>query len=145
MLKSRVTRQTLVLRLTIWRCLNAVLTLLLMWVHVQRIPKASTSPPRPIMLALGLTLLALSLLQPVTSQIGIFGERDQLTNLQLQSRQISIGAGRCDERVGVGVGEAMDGRHHRDAGTGDAQACLAQQRLDRTFGGHASTLPLFLE
>ncbi len=47
-----------------------LLTLLLMWVHVQRIPKASTHPPRPIMAALGVSLLVLSLLQPVSSQIG---------------------------------------------------------------------------
>ncbi len=30
-----------------------LLTLLLMWVHVQRVPKATTQPPRPIALALG--------------------------------------------------------------------------------------------
>ena len=28
-----------------------LLTLLLMWVHVQRVPKASTQPPRPIALS----------------------------------------------------------------------------------------------
>ena len=47
-----------------------LLVLLLMWVHVQRIPKASTSPPRPIMLSLGLTLLVLSLVRPALSQGG---------------------------------------------------------------------------
>jgi NAD(P)H-flavin reductase/ferredoxin len=47
-----------------------LLTLLMMWVHVQRVPKASTAPPRPMMAALGLMLLALALTQPVASQIG---------------------------------------------------------------------------
>nr|MBP6505336.1 cytochrome b N-terminal domain-containing protein [Rhodoferax sp.] len=47
-----------------------LLVLLLMWVHVQRIPKASTSPPRPIMLSLVLTLLVLSLARPALSQGG---------------------------------------------------------------------------
>lgn len=43
-------------------------TLALMWVHVQRVPKASTQPPRPIALALGATLLLLALVLPVASQ-----------------------------------------------------------------------------
>jgi NAD(P)H-flavin reductase/ferredoxin len=41
--------------------------LLLMWVHIQRVPKASTNPPRPIVLALLLTLIALALVYPVVS------------------------------------------------------------------------------
>jgi CDP-4-dehydro-6-deoxyglucose reductase len=44
--------------------------LLLLWVHVQRVPKARTSPPRPIMAALSLTLLLLALVQPALSQGG---------------------------------------------------------------------------
>ncbi len=44
--------------------------LLLMWVHVQRVPKARTHPPRPIAAGLLLTLVALSLLAPVHSQGG---------------------------------------------------------------------------
>ncbi|MDP3759417.1 MAG: cytochrome b N-terminal domain-containing protein [Ramlibacter sp.] len=47
-----------------------LLVLLLMWVHVQRVPKARTSPPRPIVWSLLATLLALSLAQPVLSQGG---------------------------------------------------------------------------
>ncbi|MEK7736137.1 MAG: 2Fe-2S iron-sulfur cluster-binding protein, partial [Pseudomonadota bacterium] len=47
-----------------------LLVLLLMWIHVQRVPKASTNPPRPIMLALLLTLLALALVKPALSQGG---------------------------------------------------------------------------
>ncbi|MCC6560220.1 MAG: cytochrome b N-terminal domain-containing protein [Xanthomonadales bacterium] len=46
------------------------LILLLMWVHVQRVPKAATQPPRPIALSLLLTLLALALLLPVLSHPG---------------------------------------------------------------------------
>jgi CDP-4-dehydro-6-deoxyglucose reductase, E3 len=44
--------------------------LLLMWVHVQRVPKARTAPPRPIMASLGALLLALAVVQPVASQGG---------------------------------------------------------------------------
>jgi len=47
-----------------------LLTLLLMWVHIQRVPKASTQPPRPIALGLVATLLVLALLQPVWGQGG---------------------------------------------------------------------------
>lgn len=47
-----------------------LLVLLLMWVHVQRVPKASTMPPRPIAIGVMVTLLALALVQPVLSQGG---------------------------------------------------------------------------
>ncbi len=46
--------------------------LLVMWMHVQRVPKASTLPPRPMALALALTLVLLALVSmaiaPVASQ-----------------------------------------------------------------------------
>ena len=45
-----------------------LLLLLLMWIHVQRVPKASTQPPRPIAIALLLTLAAVSVAVPVSSQ-----------------------------------------------------------------------------
>jgi NAD(P)H-flavin reductase/quinol-cytochrome oxidoreductase complex cytochrome b subunit/ferredoxin len=45
-----------------------LVTLLLMWVHVQRVPKATTQPPRPIAIALVAMLLLLALLAPVASQ-----------------------------------------------------------------------------
>src|SRR5690606_30957168 len=44
--------------------------LLLMWVHVQRVPKAATPPPRPIAIALVATLLVLAALVPALSQGG---------------------------------------------------------------------------
>jgi CDP-4-dehydro-6-deoxyglucose reductase len=47
-----------------------LVVLLLMFVHVQRVPKADTNPPRSIMLSLTLTLLLLSLLRPALSQGG---------------------------------------------------------------------------
>ncbi len=47
-----------------------LVVLLLMFVHVQRVPKARTNPPRAIMLSLGATLLALALLRPALSQGG---------------------------------------------------------------------------
>jgi NAD(P)H-flavin reductase/quinol-cytochrome oxidoreductase complex cytochrome b subunit/ferredoxin len=45
-----------------------LVTLLLMWVHVQRVPKATTQPPRPIALAMGIMLVVLALALPVASQ-----------------------------------------------------------------------------
>jgi NAD(P)H-flavin reductase/ferredoxin len=54
-----------------------------MWVHVQRVPKASTNPPLPIMLALGVMLLVMAALQPVASQIGTADLRISPTTLQL--------------------------------------------------------------
>ncbi len=47
-----------------------LLVLLLMWIHVQRVPKAKTLPPRPILISVALTLLALSLIKPALSQGG---------------------------------------------------------------------------
>ncbi|MEO8545770.1 MAG: FAD-binding oxidoreductase [Burkholderiaceae bacterium] len=47
-----------------------LVVLLLMWIHVQRVPKAKVSPPRPITFSMVLTLLALSLVQPALSQGG---------------------------------------------------------------------------
>ncbi|HEX7440426.1 MAG TPA: cytochrome b N-terminal domain-containing protein, partial [Caldimonas sp.] len=47
-----------------------LVVLLLMWIHVQRVPKANTSPSRPITVSLLLTLLALSVIEPVRSQAG---------------------------------------------------------------------------
>lgn len=44
--------------------------LLLMWVHVQRVPKARTQPPRAIGASLLLALVALSLIAPIHSQGG---------------------------------------------------------------------------
>ncbi|HEX6827578.1 MAG TPA: cytochrome b N-terminal domain-containing protein [Burkholderiales bacterium] len=42
--------------------------LFLLWVHVQRVPQARTSPPLPIAITLTLALVALSLVKPALSQ-----------------------------------------------------------------------------
>jgi len=47
-----------------------LVTLLLLWVHVQRVPKASTLPPRPMIIGVGLMLTVLALAAPVASQGG---------------------------------------------------------------------------
>ena len=49
----------------------SLIILLTMWVHVQRVPKAATQPPRPIALSLLITLAAMALLFPVLSQGGM--------------------------------------------------------------------------
>ena len=45
-----------------------LLLLLLMWVHVQRVPKAAMQPPRPIALAMIVTLVVLAIAAPVANQ-----------------------------------------------------------------------------
>lgn len=60
-----------------------LLVLLLMWVHVQRVPKASTQPPRPIALGVLAMLLLLSLLQPVLSQGGVADLATEVQSLEL--------------------------------------------------------------
>ncbi|MGB6102700.1 MAG: 2Fe-2S iron-sulfur cluster-binding protein [Pusillimonas sp.] len=45
-----------------------LLLLLMMWIHVQRVPKASTQPPRAMALAMMLTLVVVSIVVPVSSQ-----------------------------------------------------------------------------
>ena len=47
-----------------------LVVLLLLFVHVQRVPKARTNPPRPIMISVAVTLLVLSLAYPAVSQGG---------------------------------------------------------------------------
>lgn len=48
----------------------SLIVLMLMWVHVQRVPNAATNPPRPIRLSLIATLFVLALVKPVISQGG---------------------------------------------------------------------------
>ena len=60
-----------------------LVVLLLMWVHVQRVPKARTTPPRPIVASLLATLAALSLARPVLSQGGAADLGTAATVLQL--------------------------------------------------------------
>lgn len=48
----------------------SLLVLLVMWIHVQRVPKAKTTPPRPIVVSLLLTLVGLALVKPALSQGG---------------------------------------------------------------------------
>jgi len=60
-----------------------LLVLLLMWIHVQRVPKASTNPPRAIMVALLLTMLALALARPALSQGGAADFGVTVTTLEL--------------------------------------------------------------
>ena len=60
-----------------------LLALLLMWVHVQRVPKAQTQPPRPIAIAVLTMLLVLALVQPVLSQGGAANLAVAPTELEL--------------------------------------------------------------
>ena len=67
-----------------------LVVLLLMWIHVQRVPKAKTSPPRPIMLSVVLTLLVLSLVKPALSQGGAANLSVSPVNLQLDWYYLAI-------------------------------------------------------
>ncbi len=60
-----------------------LVALLLMWIHVQRVPKAQTQPPRPIALAVLAMLCLLSLVQPVLSQGGAANLAQAPTRLEL--------------------------------------------------------------
>ena len=60
-----------------------LLALLVMWVHVQRVPKAQTQPPRPIAIAVLTMLLVLALVQPVLSQGGAANLAVAPTELEL--------------------------------------------------------------
>lgn len=57
--------------------------LLLMWVHVQRVPKARTTPPRPIAAGLLALLAALAIARPVLSQGGAADLGTAVTSLRL--------------------------------------------------------------
>ncbi len=61
----------------------SLLLLLLLWVHIQRVPKARTQPPGPIAASVVVTLLALSLVQPAVSQGGAADLSIAVTALQL--------------------------------------------------------------
>jgi NAD(P)H-flavin reductase/ferredoxin len=60
-----------------------LLVLLLMWVHVQRVPKARTIPPPPIAGGLIAALLALSLARPALSQGGAADLTQAVTSVEL--------------------------------------------------------------
>lgn len=60
-----------------------LISLLLMWIHVQRVPKAQMQPPRAIAIGVAAMLLALALIQPVLSQGGPADLRSVPTSLDL--------------------------------------------------------------
>jgi len=47
-----------------------LIVVVIMWVHVQRVPRAHINPPRPIAIAVTLMFLALALAKPILSQGG---------------------------------------------------------------------------
>ncbi|MCW5657189.1 MAG: 2Fe-2S iron-sulfur cluster binding domain-containing protein [Burkholderiaceae bacterium] len=60
-----------------------LVVLLLMWVHVQRVPKARTNPPRPLMWSVALTLLVAAAAAPVASQGGAAQLERAVTDVRL--------------------------------------------------------------
>ncbi|HAU58515.1 MAG TPA: ferredoxin-NAD reductase, partial [Comamonadaceae bacterium] len=57
--------------------------LMVMWIHVQRVPKARTTPPRPIVIGILLSMLVLSLVAPVQSQGGASDLSTAVTSVEL--------------------------------------------------------------
>ena len=47
-----------------------LIVVFIMWIHVQRVPRAHINPPRPIAIAVSLMFLALALVKPIVSQGG---------------------------------------------------------------------------
>lgn len=60
-----------------------LVVLMLMWIHVQRVPKARTTPPRPIVYGLLATMLVLSLVVPAHSQGGVSNLAVAATSIHL--------------------------------------------------------------
>ncbi|MBI3370056.1 MAG: 2Fe-2S iron-sulfur cluster binding domain-containing protein [Burkholderiales bacterium] len=60
-----------------------LVVLLLMWLHVQRVPKARTTPPRPIVVGVVAALLVLSLAKPALSQGGAADLGSAVASLRL--------------------------------------------------------------
>jgi NAD(P)H-flavin reductase/ferredoxin/quinol-cytochrome oxidoreductase complex cytochrome b subunit len=67
-----------------------LVVLLLMWIHVQRVPKARTSPPLPLTVSVVLTLVVLSLVKPALSQGGAASLGVSPVNLQLDWYYLAI-------------------------------------------------------
>ena len=67
-----------------------LVVLMVMWIHVQRVPKARTTPPRPIVIGLLLTMLVLSLVLPVHSQGGISNLAQAVTTVELDWFYLAI-------------------------------------------------------
>ncbi len=47
-----------------------LIVIFIMWIHVQRVPRAHINPPRPIAIAVSLMFVALALIKPILSQGG---------------------------------------------------------------------------
>ena len=67
-----------------------LVVLMVMWIHVQRVPKARTTPPRPIVIGLVLTMLVLSLVWPVHSQGGISNLARAVVSVELDWFYLAI-------------------------------------------------------
>lgn len=60
-----------------------LVVLMVMWIHVQRVPKARTTPPRPIVIGLLTSMLVLSLVAPVHSQGGAANLASAVTSVEM--------------------------------------------------------------
>ena len=67
-----------------------LVVLMVMWIHVQRVPKARTTPPSAIVWGVMATLLLLSLVWPVRSQGGISDLSKAVASIELDWFYLSV-------------------------------------------------------
>ncbi len=67
-----------------------LIVVIIMWVHVQRVPQAHINPPRPIAIAVTLMFVVLSLIKPILSQGGEADMSIVPTNIEFDWFQLPV-------------------------------------------------------
>ena len=67
-----------------------LIVVVIMWVHVQRVPRAHINPPRPIAIAITLMFVALALVKPILSQGGEADMSVVPTNIEFDWFQLPV-------------------------------------------------------
>lgn len=67
-----------------------LIVVIIMWVHVQRVPRAHINPPRPIAIAITLMFVALALVKPILSQGGEADMSVVPTNIEFDWFQLPV-------------------------------------------------------
>ncbi len=67
-----------------------LVVLMVMWIHVQRVPKARTTPPKPIVVGVLLTMLVLSIVAPVKVQGGVSDLAKAVTSVEMDWFYLTI-------------------------------------------------------
>ena len=67
-----------------------LIVVIIMWVHVQRVPRAHINPPRPVAIAVTLMFVALALIKPILSQGGQADMAIVPTNIEFDWFQLPV-------------------------------------------------------